>query len=210
MKHITTKYEHFCLEKVSLEENDGMLFVVDVQVEFKKFIPKNFVSKLKKYCEEFDSVYQVWDSNKTDNPSYKFPNLVLSIEKQFGVKKYYKDLDGGIEEWFNSIFDDDISNNITKLLKDGNIQEGDKFKLKGKDEYLVYIDNGHNWFYVNSDMYKTFNMLRNKSVVIVGGADNECLEDIYISSKSFGVEPIYNHEYIYSAETSNKQTTFKS
>ena len=203
------KFEDFCVESVSLEENDGMLFVVDVQIEFKKFIPKNFVSNLKGYCKTFNSVYQVWDSNKTDSPSYKFPNQILDIEKQFGVKKYYKDLDGGIEEWFNTIFDDKVSNSIIKLLKDKNITEGDKFKLKDKNEYLVYIDNDHSWFYVNSDMYQTFKKLKGKSVVIVGGADNECLEDVYISCKSFGLKPIYNHEYIYSAETSNKETSHK-
>ena len=167
-------------------------------------MPKDFVSKLKKYCKEFKKVYQVWDSNKTKKPSYKFPNQVAKIQKQFGVKKYYKDLEGGIEEWFNSIFDKTSATKMVKALKKKEIKEGDKFKLKDKDEYLVYIDNNHNWFYVNSDMYKTFKELKGKTIVIVGGADNECLEDVYISVKAFGLKPIYNHKYIYSAETSNK------
>lgn len=198
-------YKEFCLEKVSLEDNDGILFVVDVQSEFKKFIPKNFVKKLDNYCKEFKEVYQIWDSNKTKKPTYKFPNQVDTIEKQFGVKKYYKDLEGGAEEWLTKIFGEEKATSILKSLKSKNIKEGDKFKFKDKNEYLVYIDNDHNWFYVNEKMYNLFNKLRNKSVIIVGGADNECLEDIYISAKSFGIEPIYNHEYIYSAETSNKQ-----
>jgi len=96
---------------------------------------------------------------------------------------------------------------MAKALKKKEIKEGDKFKLKDKDEYLVYIDNNHSWFYVNSDMYKTFKKLKGRTIVIVGGADNECLEDVYSSAKTFGLNPIYNHKYIYSAETSNKQTS---
>ncbi len=197
------KYLKYFKENKSLEDNDGILFVVDVQSEFEKFIPKNFVAKLNDYCEDFKQVYQIWDSNKTKKPTYKFTNQVSKIEKQFGVKKYYDKLEGGIEEWFNTIFDETSATKIVKSLKKKEIKEGDKFKLKDKHEYLVYIDNNHDWFYVNSELYKTFKKLKNKSIVIVGGADNECLEDVYISAKAFGVYPIYNHNYIYSAETSN-------
>lgn len=196
-------FEDFFLENVSLEKNNGVLFIIDVQNEFKKFIPKYFLSKLKKYCNEFDKVYQIWDSNKTKKPTYKFPKQVSSLEKQFGVKKYYKDLDNGFEEWIFDIFDKKIADNILKLLKRKEINEGDKFKLKNKEEYLVYINNEHKWFFVNSNLVKVFKSLKNKSIVMVGGAGDECIRDIYISSKSFGVRPIYNHEYIYDA-TYNK------
>lgn len=199
------KYLKYFKENKSLEENDNILFVVDVQSEFEKFIPKNFVSKLNKYCKEFKQVYQIWDSNKSKKPTYEFPNQVKAIEKQFGVKKYYKKLEGGFEEWAHQIFDEETATKILRMLKKKTIKEGEKFKLKDKDEYLVYIENEHNWFYVNSDLYRTFKKLKNKSIVIVGGADNECLEDIYIASKAFGIYPIYNHEYVYSAETNNTQ-----
>jgi hypothetical protein len=43
--------------------------------------------------------------------------------------------------------------------------------------------------------------IKRKKVIVVGGADSECLEDIYISAKSFNLNPVYNHQYIYSAET---------
>lgn len=199
------KYLKYFKENKSLEKNDNILFVVDVQSEFEKFIPKNFVSKLNKYCKEFKHVYQIWDSNKSKKPTYKFPNQVAKIQKQFGVKKYYKNLKGGIEEWFNTIFDEESAKKIIVAIKTKEIKEGDKFKLKDKNEYLVYIDNEHNWFYVNSDLYNTFKKLKSKSVVIVGGAGDECIRDVYISLKSFGIYPIYNHEYIYDATTSSNQ-----
>ena len=84
------------------------------------------------------------------------------------------------------------------------VKEGDKFKI-GKDRYMVRIDNKHKWFYVNEDIYELYRELIGKNVVITGGADFECLEDIYTSMNSFGVHPVYNHDYIYSAQTSNKQ-----
>ena len=201
-----TEYNSFC-EKVSLEENDDILFIIDVQSEFKKWIPKNFVYKLKKYCKEFKNVYQIWDSNKTKKTTYKFPNQIMTLEKQFGVKKYYKKLEGGFNEWIKTIFDENVADNILKLLKRKEIIEGQKFKLKNKEEYLVYIDNEHSWFFINSNLTKTFKSLKNKTIVIVGGAGDECLRDIYISCKSFGCNPIYNHEYIYDVTYNNIKKT---
>jgi len=199
------KYLRYFKENLSLDNNDGILFIVDVQSQFEKFIPKNFVSKVDEYCEGFTSVYQIWDSNKAKKPTYKFKNQVATIEKQFGVKKHYKDLDRGFEEWSSKIFDEKVYNNILKLLKTKKMKEGNKFKLKDKDEYLVYIDNEHSWFYVHENMYKIFKKLKDQKVILVGGADDECLKDIYISAESFGLIPIYNYEYIYSAKTNNKQ-----
>ena len=43
--------------------------------------------------------------------------------------------------------------------------------------------------------------MNRKKVIVVGGADFECLEDVYITLKSYNANPIYNHMYIYSAST---------
>lgn len=193
-----TKFEIFN-ENKSLENHDDILFVVDVQSEFEEFIPKNFVKKLNKYCKEFENVYQIWDSNKSKKPTYKFPNQIEAIEKQFGVKKYYKKLDGGMREWFYNIFGEQDGENIFKKFKSKKIKEGDKFKLKDKNEYLVYIDNDHNWFYVNNKFLNILKKLKGKSIIITGGAGGECIKDIDVSAKSFGLYPIYNHEYVYDA-----------
>jgi hypothetical protein len=205
MKYL--KFEDFCVENASLKKNDGILFIVDVQSEFDKFIPKDFEANLNDYCEEFKSVYQVWDSNKSKTPTYKFKKQVDKIEKQFGIKKYYNKFKGGFDEWIFTIVDKKTANNILTSLKKGTIEEGTKFKLENKEEYLVYIDNAHTWFYVNDVMARVFKDLKGKSVVIVGGADDECLRDVYVALESFGLFPIYNHEYIYSAKTSDKQVS---
>ena len=48
---------------------------------------------------------------------------------------------------------------------------------------------------------RKFQKLRNRKIIIVGGADDECIEDLYVAAKSFNITPIYNHQYIYSAKT---------
>lgn len=198
------KYLRYFKENDSLDVNDGILFIVDVQEEFEKHIPDDFVPKLNKYCDEFDSVYQIWDSNKTNKPTYKFKKQVESIEKKYGIKKNYKDLDGGILEYFTQLFGEEDANIILNKFNKKQLKEGkDKFKVKDKNEYLVFTNNNHNWFYVNEKLVKLFNELKGKKIIIVGGAGEECVKDIYVSSESFGLYPMYNYEYVYDATYRN-------
>ena len=195
-------------EDVSLINHDGILLIVDVQSNFKKFFPKDpngFLNKLDKYCEEFPikgkikGVYQIWDSNQGSKPTYKFKNQREMVEKKFGVKKYYSKYKGGFKEWITHIFDDKTLEKFN--AKKNKFEEGEAFKIKDKNEFVVYIGNNHKWFYVDGEMVELFQKLRGKKIVIVGGASDECILDIYTAAKSFNVNPIYNHQYIYSAET---------
>jgi putative cell wall-binding protein len=79
--------------------------------------------------------------------------------------------------------------------------------LKKNTTYLVKINNNHKWFYVNEELVELFSKLNSKNIIIVGGADDECLEDVFVSMKSFGINPIYNHDYIYSAKTNDNQVS---
>jgi len=178
-----------------LNNNDGILFVVDVQSEFQDFIPQNFEENIMKYCEDFPinedggGVYQIWDANKAQNYSFDFPNTVLTVKKNYGLN-----------------FDKKIKKLAKKLTKKyGEIEEGKRFKLKDINTYMIKVNNNHKWFYVNEDLTDLFEKMAGKTVVVVGGADSECLSDVYVSMKSFGINPIYNHDYIYSAKTSDDQ-----
>jgi hypothetical protein len=200
--------EFFIKENVSLINHDGILLIVDVQSNFKKYFPTSpneYLKKLDKYCEEFPKdgdikgVYQIWDSNRGSKPTYKFKNQRDLVEKKFGIKRLYSQYKGGFKEWIYYIFDEDTLNKF--FAKKNNFKEGDAFKIKDKDEYLVYIGNKHKWFYVNEEVVKLFQLLRGKKIIIVGGASEECLMDLKVSAESFNINPVYNHQYIYSAET---------
>lgn len=186
------------INEASVSNSDGILVIVDVQKAFDKFTPQNYENNIMKYCEEFPKddnqgkgVYQIWDSNKAQNFSYNFPNTLQTIRKNYGTK-----FDAKIAQ---------IADSLT--AKYPQAKEGDKFKLKNSNTYMVKINNNHKWFYVNEELYNLYLKLKGRTVIVIGGADDECLEDVYISMKSFGVNPIYNHDYIYSAQTSDKQVS---
>lgn len=210
MKILTLK-EFTINENISLIDHDGILLVVDVQSNFKKYFPTDpngYLKKLDNYCEEFSSgttdlkgVYQIWDSNRGSKPTYRFKNQKDLVEKKFGVKKFYSKYKGGFKEWIYYIFDDKTMQQFN--AKNNKFKEGDAFKIKDKNEFLIFIGNTHKWFYVNDELVELFTKLKNKKVIVVGGAESECLEDVYIALKSFNVTPVYNHQYIYSAKTGN-------
>ena len=203
MKILTLK-EFFINEKISLIDHDNILIIVDVQSNFKKYFPTDpngFLKKLDAYCEEFPTVYQIWDSNSGSKPTYKFKNQKDLIEKKYGIKKFYSKYKGGFNEWIYYIFDDKTMEQFQS--KKNKFREGDAFKIKNKNEFLIYIGNNHKWFYVNEELVNLFQKLKGKKIIICGGADSECLDDVYIALKSFNVNPVKNHQYIYSAETGN-------
>ena len=189
------KFSDYLIESQNLTQTDGILVIVDVQKQFDKFIPQNFEKNIFKYCGEFPKddnsgkgVYQIWDANKAQNFSYNFPNTLMTIKKNYGTK-----FDGSIEKLAADL-----------MKKYPQCKEGQQFKLNGKNAYLVRVKNNHKWFYVNEDLYNLYLKLKGKTVVLVGGASKECILDIYESMESFGIRPVYNYDYIYSAQDSDK------
>ena len=178
--------ENQSTQKTQDLDNEGILVIVDVQGEFDEYTPKGFEQNIMKYCEEFPKdddikgVYQIWDANKATGFTYTFPNQVLDVKKNYGTK-----------------FNPNLKQITEKLPQDA--KEGKLFKFKNVNKYIVKINNNHKWFYVNEDLYNLFQKLKGKKVIVVGGADTECLSDVYVSMKSFGVIPVYNHNYIYNA-----------
>ncbi len=181
------KYTELVKEDIqNINEHDGILIIVDVQKAFDKYTPDGLEEKISEYCKKFNKVYQIWDANKAEVQSYNFPNQVDVIRKNYGTK-----------------FSDKLVKITNKLTKENpNIKEGDKFKF-GKG-YIVRINNNHKWFYVNSKLLNLYNELKGKKVILIGGANFECLTDIFISLESFGVNPIYDYKYIYDASMKEK------
>lgn len=186
------KYTDLLIENAeNLNSHDGILVIVDVQDTFSKFIPKNYENKLAEYCKTFKSVYQIWDSNKVKNYSYIFPNQVKSVRKNYGTK-----------------FSNDLVEITNKLTQENpNVQEGQVFKLKN-NTYVVKVNNNHKWFYVNEDLVNLFRELKGKKVILVGGAARECIFDVFVAMKSFGIFVTQNSEYMYSAKTNDQQIVY--
>jgi hypothetical protein len=91
MKYIKTYENH----------NNTTLIIVDVQKSFKKFFTEMYLNELKKYCQNFQNVYQIFDNHVDgknvdkdylydDEPEipihddlYHFPNQKDIIEKRY-------------------------------------------------------------------------------------------------------------------------------
>jgi hypothetical protein len=168
------------------------LVIVDVQLEFDKYIQHNLVEELTKYTEEFDNIYQIWDThNNASEPTYDFPKQIDAIPKKFG-KKHFND---NVKEFIN---------------KHKNDKEGKTYKLTNGDGYIVRVDNNHDWFYVNPEICELISKIKDDKVILVGGAEGECIEDVYQAFLAFDIDATINDKYVYSAKTSKKDKVQES
>jgi hypothetical protein len=200
------------------EQIGDTLIVVDVQKSFRKYFSEMYLNELKKYCETFQHVYQIFDNHVDgkdvdkqylydENPEipihddlYHFPNQKDLIEKRYN---YDVDSDFYNTKMKNSDGNKGILDEKTyKLIKskelDGTLQKGECFETK-EGTLIVYIGNNHRWFHVPIKLYKLLLSMKGKEVIIVGGSDSECLEDIITTAEKIGVNIKRNWKYIYSA-----------
>lgn len=187
---------------------ESTLLVVDVQKSFRKFFSEMYLNELKKYCKQFSNVYQVWDNHVEgknvdkdylydDDPEmpihddlYHFPN-----QKELIEKRYNYDVDA---DFYKKILDKEVYKKISDKEDNNTLKKGDFFPTK-EETIIVYIGNNHKWFHVPVKLYEILMNLKGKEVIVVGGADSECLEDIVTTSESLGISIKRNHKYIYSA-----------
>lgn len=168
------------------------LIIVDVQKEFDKYIQYDLVDSLSKYCENFNKVYQIWDThNNTVSPTHSFPRQLDSIPKKYGNKHFSKEV-----------------KNYIKDIED-NSKEGRTFKLSDGG-YIVRVKNNHDWFYVNPEIVDLIFKIKDDDIILVGGADGECLEDVFQTFKTFNLNVTINKKYVYDAKTSNKDSVFEN
>jgi hypothetical protein len=196
------------IKKFENYKDDSTLIIVDVQKSFKKFFSEMYIHKLKEYCNQFSNVYQIWDNHHhgknvdkdylydkdpeipIDKDLYHFPN-----QKELIEKRYNYDVDA---DFYKRILDKEVYNDIKQKEDNKTIKKGDLFKTK-EGTAIVYIGNNHKWFHIPIKLYNLFLELKGKEITIVGGSDSECLEDVYITGISMGVEIKRDHRYIYSA-----------
>jgi len=198
----------------SYSNQNNILIIVDVQKSFKEFFTDKYVEEIKKYCNNFSKVYQIFDNHVDgDNVDkdylydddhevdyhkdlYNFPNEIDVIEK-----RYNYDVDA---DFYKNILDEQTYNRVKKLEKENKLKIGDYFETS-EGTIIVYINNNHCWFHCPKKLYDIFKEIveaqdDNKSeIIIIGGAKNECILDVEICAKSLGVKLTANNDYIYSA-----------
>jgi len=186
-----------------------VLLIVDVQKSFSKFFTENYLKSLKEHCENFPEVYQIFDNHVDgknvdkdylydDDPDipihhdlYFFPNQVEQIEKRYN---YDVDVD-----FYKKILDKETYDIIKNKQDNGTLNRGDMFKTT-LGTAITYIGNNHKWFHLPKRLYEIFLKLKKKPIEIVGGSDNECLEDVFITANSMGLNIYKNKNFIYSAK----------
>ena len=188
--------------------NESILIIVVVQKSYKKFFNDVYIDKLKKYSEQFNIVYQIFDNHidgknvdkgylYDKNPDvpihddlYYFPNQKDIIEKRYN---YNIDI-----SFYKNIIEKELYKEIEKKEDNKTIKKGDFFKTK-EETLLVYIGNNHKWIHLPKKLTSLLLSMKGKNVTITGGADSECLEDIFISAESLGVIIKRDYKFIYSA-----------
>ena len=199
--------------------NKDILIIVDVQKSFNSFFTEKYVSELKKYCNEFSKVYQIWD-NHVDGKNvdkdylydeypeipvhkdlYHFPNQKDLIEKRY---QYDVDVD-----FYKRVLDNDVYKDVKSKEENNELIKGDFFPTN-EGTLIVYIGNKHKWYHMPKKLHELFTevaeaqnlnegLVEVRDVILVGGADGECLTDVETAAKAMGVKLRLNHKYIYSA-----------
>ena len=206
------------LKTFESHSSKDVLIIVDVQKSFSKFFTENYVNQLKDYSRGFGRVYQIWDNHvegkdvdkdylydeDPDMPMngdlYHFPNQTDLIEKRYN---YDVDVD-----FYRKILDKSVYDEIKSKEKNNSFVKGDSFPTK-EGTLIVYIANNHVWYHMPKKLHDLFAEISQaqsvnesvsvKDVILVGGADRECLDDVEVAAKVMGVRLNRNANFIYSA-----------
>lgn len=196
------------IKKFESFNNIEDLIIVDVQKSFRSYFGEMYINQLSKHCHNFKNVYMIWDNHHEgknvdkDYLYHEIPEIPISDEfynfpniKEIIEKRYNYDVDA---EFYKKILDKDVYNKISRLEGNNGIKKGDMFPTKG-GTVIVYIGNNHKWFHVPKKLYEILKSLKGKTVEVVGGSSEECLEDIFTAGESMGVIMKPNYKYIWSA-----------
>jgi hypothetical protein len=184
------------------------LLIVDVQKSFKKFYTPMYLNELIKYCNQFTNVYQLWDNHvegkdvDTDylyhsnpkipisNDLYNFPNQKDLIEKRYNYSVN--------ADFYRKNLDKNVYTQIKDLENKKQLKKGQYFPTK-VGTIIVFIGNNHQWFECPKKLYNLLLKWKGQTITIVGGARDECLEDIVTVMESLSVKVRINFLYTYSA-----------
>lgn len=160
------------------------LIVVDVQKDFCRFYTPDYLKDLKEALNAYDKIVIVVDDN--------FETLIPCWLQEKGdilIRKSYSGVD--IDEYLEEGRLEEKAEGVWEILPDGLL--------------LLEVPNGHENFIVPKEMQDEFNKLIADEIDLVGGAENECLEDIQVALDYLGVA-----YHTISRLTFNGQSTYKN
>jgi hypothetical protein len=195
------------LEKFSNKyKPKNILLICDVQKSFNKFFTPDYVSGLDSYCNDFHEVYQLWDNHvdgkripsnylyKRNHPEasehedlYQFNKQTKLIEKRYNYR-----VDA---TFYSKILDYDTLNKIKSI----DLKPGIMFDTT-KNTKICFIGNNHRWFHCPVKLYETLLDIKQDNITLCGGAEFECLHDIYVLGKALGLNIKKNRNHIYDAK----------
>ena len=198
------------IKKFESFQNDSILVIVDVQKSFRRFFSEMYLNELKKYCKNFKYVYQIFDNHvdgKNVDKDYlydKTPEIPIhkdlyhfTNQKDLIEKRYNYNVDA---DFYKKILDKEVYDEISKKEEDKSLKKGDIFNTK-EGTIITFINNHHVWFHCPVKLYELLKSLKGREVIIVGGADSECLEDVVTTAESLGVKIKRDYKYIYTANS---------
>lgn len=178
------------------------LIIVDVQREFEKWWKNQGRDSLPKdiddYCKNFHQVYQIWDDHEAESPTWHFSNQIVALQKHYGVDQP----DGEILD-LNAYFSGDELNKVNDALA-SEIKKPAIFKTNDGN-YAILVLGSHKWFLPTKELVETL-LIINDDIILIGGAEGECLKDIEVLLKLLGKTYNVNYEYTYAANETLKNT----
>lgn len=177
------------------QKNAGIDIVIcDVQEAFSKFFSETFVDDLKEFCEDYKRVFQIWDDTESNEPDYDFPNQVGTYKKTYGGELLPED----VELYFPEPMWQTVKDKLENIP-----DSGDMFEMMQGDMW-VYIGGKHSWFICSEELVNLFKSFKEqqRTIILVGGASLECLEDIYVTMKALGVNVSIDPAHTYSWQKS--------
>lgn len=170
------------------------LVIVDVQKDFSQWMPDGYLQRVHDHAKSVPNVYQVWDANRTDGPSEKFENEKMTVPKRYGYNLRKED----VRNYFTGESQRELESDMDS--DKFHCEQGRRKTYRARDgKVLFYVGKSHKFFMAEPELMKMMEYLKqlNSKIIIIGGADNECLADVEACMDHYEIPFERKHDLIY-------------
>jgi hypothetical protein len=159
----------------------SILIVVDIQKEFAKCFNEEYIKKVKEYIKrrKWLEVIVIVDMNEdvANIPLWMYEKADQIIQKRYGGDKGY------IEEMVS--------------LSEANVERDNESWRVYNNQLVITTSGCHETFDVPEDLERYCEKIKENKVTLIGGCENECLQDIYDTLLYYDINTTINHQYTY-------------